>query len=129
MLVIHDGLILGLLCEGVTGVFRSEGQRLNRAAQDGLMAGSLRRADDGSLLRQDGQLAFALDGFEEAFLLKDAVLHGIAFKERHIAGFEQRFGDVHAVMAHAIDAQAVIHIGASLGAAQDGAGLLGIDQV
>lgn len=50
VLVIHDGLILGLLCEGVTGVFRSEGQRLNRAAQDGLMAGSLRRADDGSLL-------------------------------------------------------------------------------
>lgn len=50
VLVIHDGLILGLLCEGVTGVFRSEGHRLSRVAQDGLMAGSLRRADDGSLI-------------------------------------------------------------------------------
>jgi purine-binding chemotaxis protein CheW len=50
VLVVHDGLILGLLCEGVTGVFRSEGRRLNRVTQEALMAGSLRRADDASLI-------------------------------------------------------------------------------
>lgn len=50
VLVVHDGRILGLLCEGVTGVFRSEGGRMNRAAPGGLLAGSLRRADDAGLI-------------------------------------------------------------------------------
>ena len=33
VLVVHDGRILGLLCEGVTGVFRSEGGRMNNCTR------------------------------------------------------------------------------------------------
>lgn len=54
VLMVQGGSILGLLCEGVTGVFFSREGRLNRAtATDvvtSLLAGSIQREDDGTLV-------------------------------------------------------------------------------
>ena len=54
VLVVEAGQILGLLCEGVTGVFRSQELRLNRSQGEtpmaALLAGSLRRGDSRELV-------------------------------------------------------------------------------
>lgn len=54
LLMVHGGRILGLLCDGVTGIFSSRDGRLSRVTvadpTAALFAGSLQRADDGTLV-------------------------------------------------------------------------------
>lgn len=56
VLMVHGGSILGLLCDGVTGVFFSRKGHLSRATSTStdaiasLLAGSIRREDDGTLV-------------------------------------------------------------------------------
>jgi len=54
VLMVHGGRILGLLCDGVTGIFSSRGGHVSRITvadpTAALFAGSIQRADDGTLV-------------------------------------------------------------------------------